>query len=472
MGVMSAYLATIGLEIHAELKTRTKMFCASKNDPNEEEPNVNVCPICLAHPGTLPTINKEAVKHVLRVGTALGGTIADYTEFDRKSYFYPDIPKGYQISQYEHPLVSGGALQGVAITRVHLEEDTARSMHAEGESLVDFNRAGIPLMELVTEPVIHDATTAARFARELQLLLRTLGASDANLEKGEMRIEANISVSNTDLFGTKVEVKNLNSFKSVERAIAYEIERQTAVLEKGEKLVQETRGWNETTEETFHQRFKEGSADYRYFPEPDLPKMILSELPEFSLAALKESLPEELPWQMRERFLKKASPEAAEILTTDSKYRNVYSSQDSKKMSDEKVNSAVINMLTTEVRGKNPTEAQLEYLKANSALAGTMAIFVSGGISSTSAKVVINEILEKGGDPETIIREKDLMQANDKGPLEVIARAVIEENPKVVSEYRAGKENALQYLVGQAMKASKGSGNPKLFAEIFKELLR
>ncbi|MDD2657766.1 MAG: Asp-tRNA(Asn)/Glu-tRNA(Gln) amidotransferase subunit GatB [Candidatus Pacebacteria bacterium] len=297
------YRPTIGLEVHAELATRTKMFCDSKNDPDETRPNVNVCPVCLAHPGTLPVINKEAVRHVLRLGTAIGGTIADFTEFDRKSYFYPDIPKGYQISQYEHPLVSGGSLADVAITRVHLEEDTARSTHAGGKSLVDFNRAGIPLMELVTEPVIHDAETAGRFARELQLLLRTLGAGEANLEKGEMRIEANISVSKDDTFGTKVEVKNINSFRSVERAIAYEIERQTALIESGGKVVQETRGWDETKQETFHQRFKEGSADYRYFPEPDLPKLFLSEIAEFSPEAIRASLPE-LPWERRERYAK------------------------------------------------------------------------------------------------------------------------------------------------------------------------
>src|SRR3989338_3808118 len=208
------YKPTIGLEIHAELKTRTKMFCGSANDPDETRPNVNICPICMAHPGTLPVINREAVRHILRVGSAIGGTFADFSEFDRKSYFYPDIPKGYQISQYEHPLIVGGELSGVAITRVHLEEDTARSIHSSGKSLVDFNRAGIPLMELVTEPVIRDAETAGRFARELQLLLRTLGAGEANLEKGEMRIEANVSVSTNNTFGTKVEVKNLNSFRS------------------------------------------------------------------------------------------------------------------------------------------------------------------------------------------------------------------------------------------------------------------
>ena len=227
-GVFSLYMyrATIGLEVHAELMTATKMFCGCRNDPDEKTPNKNVCAVCLAHPGTLPVINKEAVRKVLMAGTAVGGTLAaDYTEFDRKNYFYPDIPKGYQISQYRFPLVSGGALAGVALTRIHLEEDTARSQHVGDSSLVDYNRAGVPLMELVTEPVIHTAAEAGAFARELQLLLRTLGAGEANMEKGEMRVEANISVSrieNKEL-GIKVEVKNLNSFRSVERAIAFEV---------------------------------------------------------------------------------------------------------------------------------------------------------------------------------------------------------------------------------------------------------
>ena len=273
------YKPTIGLEIHAELKTRTKMFCDSINDPEEKTPNVNICPVCMAHPGTLPVINKQAVKHVLKVGLSVGGTLADFTEFDRKNYFYPDIPKGYQISQYKYPLVLGGELNGVKLTRIHLEEDTARSSHLPaarlqdlrgqasataaqagdktGYSLVDFNRAGIPLMELVTEPVVKSAEEASAFARELQLLLRILGASDANMEKGEMRVEANISVSTTEKLGTKVEVKNLNSFRTVERAIAYEIERQSKALERGEKVIQETRGWDEGKQSTFSQRLKE-----------------------------------------------------------------------------------------------------------------------------------------------------------------------------------------------------------------------
>lgn len=249
---MEDYKITIGLEIHAELKTKTKMFCGCLNVPDEKEPNINICPICMGYPGTLPVINKSAVKKVLLVGVALGSDLADFTEFDRKNYFYPDIPKGYQISQYKYPLVSGGGLCGVKLTRVHLEEDTARSSHDTKDiSLVDYNRAGVPLLELVTEPVIHSAEEVMKFAQELQLLLQYLQVSDANMEKGEMRVEVNISISNSDIFGTKVEVKNINSFRSAGRAVEYEFERQKSLLQRGEKVVQETRGFDENKGITF-----------------------------------------------------------------------------------------------------------------------------------------------------------------------------------------------------------------------------
>ena len=286
---MNEYKTTVGIEVHAELKTKSKMFCGCKNDPHAAEPNTHVCPVCMAHPGSLPTVNKQAVSFLMQVGRAIGGELAEYSEFDRKNYFYPDIPKAYQISQYKYPFVSGGEIAGVAITRVHLEEDTARSQHDQGdESLVDFNRAGVPLMELVTEPVVHDPETAVSFARELQLLLRTLGVSDANMERGEMRVEANISVSKTDTFGTKVEVKNLNSFKSVESAIKFEVKRQIELLESGGDVVQETRGWDENRSKTFSQRTKESANDYRYFPDPDIPKFKRSDIPEFDNSRIDE----------------------------------------------------------------------------------------------------------------------------------------------------------------------------------------
>ena len=292
------YKPTIGLEIHVELKTKTKMFCASRNDPDEKRPNVNICPICMGHPGTLPVINQEAVRYTLMCGKAINGKLAEHSQFDRKNYFYPDLPKGYQISQYKFPLVEGGELNGVNITRIHLEEDAGRLIHAKDEtsSLVDFNRAGVPLMELVTEPDIFSGEQARKFAEELQLILRYLDISDADMEKGQMRVEVNISLSEFDRgnfvplrtdeegnstgtkilsaefsglsakLGTKVEIKNLNSFRSVERSVNYEIERQTALLEAGEKVKHETRGWDEGTQKTFSQREKKWPTITVIFP--------------------------------------------------------------------------------------------------------------------------------------------------------------------------------------------------------------
>jgi len=317
------YEPIIGLEIHAELLTKTKMFCGCLNDPNEKQPNKNICPVCLGHPGTLPTINKKAVESVLKVGLALNSFIPEFSKFDRKNYFYPDLPKGYQISQYDEPLCQGGKLKlylsddqdesqkEILITRVHLEEDTGKLIHdpIKNITLIDFNRAGVPLMELVTEPVINNGKEARLFAQGLQILLRTLGVSNADMEKGEMRCEVNISLrpKGSDKLGTKVEVKNLNSFRSVERAIDYEIKRQTEVLESGEKVIQETRGWDDEKGITYSQRIKEEAQDYRYFPEPDLPPLHLYSQTKdgglFDLQELKNNLPE-LPWEKKERLIK------------------------------------------------------------------------------------------------------------------------------------------------------------------------
>ena len=298
------YEPVIGLEIHAELNTTTKMFCGCKNDPLEKHPNVNICPVCMAHPGTLPVINRDAVEKVIHVGLALGGDISAYSQFDRKNYFYPDLPKGYQISQYKYPIVTGGTLRGVRITRVHQEEDTGRLQHVEEGSpssssgrsatLIDYNRAGIPLMELVTEPDLRNAADARAFAEELHQVLQYVNASDADMEKGEMRIEANVSIrpKGTVEFGTKVEVKNINSFRAVERAILYEVERQTKALEEGEKIIQETRGWDDVGQRTVPQRTKESAHDYRYLPEPDLPPLNLTKEAGFDIEAMRASLPE------------------------------------------------------------------------------------------------------------------------------------------------------------------------------------
>jgi aspartyl-tRNA(Asn)/glutamyl-tRNA(Gln) amidotransferase subunit B len=472
---MATYHPTIGLEIHAELHTKTKMFCNSANNPDETRPNVNVCPVCLAHPGTLPVINREAVRHIFRIGTAVGGTCADFSEFDRKSYFYPDIPKGYQISQYIHPLVTGGSLAGVAITRVHLEEDTARSTHAGGKSLVDFNRAGIPLMELVTEPVIPDAETAGKFARELQLLLRTLGAGEANLEKGEMRIEANVSVSNTGSPSADyVEVKNINSFRSVERAITYEIRRQTALLEKGERVVKATRGWDEGKQETFHQRFKEGSADYRYFPEPDLPKVFRSEMPEFSDEALRASLPE-LPWERRERYtsmyaLKES--DAAYLCATFER-ASFFDAVAHALAATPTLLSLAANYIVSDLAGIYAKRGAEEFATLDPlSFAKLIQLVDAGTLSSRGAKDTLLILSEKGGDPESIAKEHNLIQIHDAAALASAVDAVLARESKAVEEYKDGKEAALQYLVGKSMKESGGAGNPASIRTLIQEKLK
>lgn len=471
---MSAYIPTIGLEVHAELATRTKMFCGCKNGSEEVLPNVNVCPVCLAHPGTLPVINKEAVRQVLRVGAAIGGTLADYSEFDRKSYFYPDIPKGYQISQYEYPLVLGGLLQGVAITRVHLEEDTARSSHdaTTGVSLVDFNRAGVPLMELVTEPVIHDAETAGAFARELQLLLRTLGASHANLEKGEMRVEANISVSKTETFGTKVEVKNLNSFRSVERAIAFEIDRQSRVLDEGGVLIQETRGWDEGEQRTFSQRAKEGSADYRYFPEPDLPKLLFSKVPDLAPEVIKASLPE-LPWERTARYVKLGIKEADATYLSASVARGVFFDRVILEIGEnEKALTLATNYTVSDLAGWYAKSDVEEYSNLSAEnFSSLMKMIAEDRLSSRGAKDVLQHLLERGGVPEEIAEAEGLLQISDSESLRLTVKEVIKQHAAIAGEYRAGKEASLQFLVGQTMKATRGAGNPTLLKSLLIEEL-
>lgn len=471
---MSEFTPTIGLEVHIELKTRTKMFCSSANDPAEKRPNVNVCPVCLAHPGTLPVINRQAVVSVLRVGAALGGKIAGFAEFDRKSYFYPDLPKGYQISQYQNPLVRGGELRGVKITRIHLEEDTARSQHdsAAGDSLIDFNRAGVPLMELVTEPVIASASEAVAFARELQLILRYLGVAEANMEKGEMRVEANISVnfkakSEKENLGTKVEVKNLNSFRAVERAIGCEIERQRKILAAGGKVLHETRGWDETKEETFTQRQKEFSHDYRYFPDPDLPPLRLDLLPEFT--DLAKSLPE-LPEARRERYRRLGlRQEETEGVVAEPALAGFFDAVAADLAEDRQLVIAAANWLTNDI--VNLLGGNFSLLARFAALGELVRLIAAGEVSSRGAKEVLAQMLEGGGDPRQIVKDKKLFQKSDEGELAKIVDQVIAAYSKVTADYQAGKQAALQFLVGQGMKASKGAANPAVLQKLFREKL-
>lgn len=469
---MSTYTTTVGIEVHAELKTKSKMFCGCANNVHASEPNAHVCPVCMAHPGTLPVVNKEAVHFLMQVGKAIGGTLAEYSEFDRKNYFYPDIPKAYQISQYQFPFITGGSIAGVAITRVHLEEDTARSVHDQGEeSLVDFNRAGVPLMELVTEPVIHDSKQAGDFARELQLLLRTLGVSDANMEKGEMRVEANISVSKTDELGTKVEVKNLNSFKSVEAAIEYETKRHIEELEAGRSLSQETRGWNESKGKTFLQRTKETAQDYRYFPDPDIPKFKRSEIPEFSDSRIAENLPETPDFKRSKYKVMDLSEMQTEVIISDFA-RNAFFESTLEHLADGVSVTLLANYLTSDIASLLEANSDLSLADASPEMFAALLKLVSDNkITSRVAKDLLREVVFQGSDPEKLAMERGLMQENSEEALNVMIMSIVAANPAVVAEYKAGKESAIQYLVGQGMKQSKGSANPTLLKTLLEREL-
>ena len=475
---MKKYYYTIGLEIHAELATNTKMFCVCKNNPDEEKPNVNICPVCVAHPGALPVINKKAIENVIKVGLALNGEIADFTEFDRKNYFYPDIPKGYQISQYKYPIVKGGYLGNFNITRVHLEEDTANNKHDRGDfSLIDFNRAGVPLMELVTEPhtfenIEETAKGATSFAKEFQLVLLYLGVSEANMEKGEMRVEANISVS-TDAkkLGVKVEVKNLNSFKSVERAIRYELERMTGLLEddKGSEIIQETRGWDEAKQKTFSQRTKESSEDYRYFPDPDLPKLKLHEA--FDLKKMKKDLPE-LPEAKRMRYKKDfgIKDEDIESYVNDIELGGWFEDI-AQILSDKEKIKITSNYITSDFLGlkKNNTEIKMPSAKN---MAELSSMITDSLIGSRAGKDILIKIVKNDESPMKIAKDEGLLQTSDEGAIKVIVEKVISENPEIVLIYKGGKENVLMSLVGKVIKESKGSANPQIVIKLLKDLLK
>ena len=479
------YQPTIGLEIHIELKTKTKMFCGCLNDPDEKHPNLNICPICLAHPGTLPTINKKAVEAVLKLGLTLNSKIPEISKFDRKNYFYPDLPKGYQISQYDKPLVVGGKLNGVKITRIHLEEDTGRLTHNDynddndndknshshrqksSYSLVDFNRAGIPLMELVTEPDIESGKEAVAFAKELQLILRYLEISDADMEKGQLRVEVNLSISKNSVLGTKVEIKNLNSFKAVEESIDYEIKRQSEILEKGEMVKQETRGWDDIKKRTVPQRTKEEAHDYRYFPEPDVPPL---DLTKFNLEELKISVPE-LPVQKRARFEKEYGLLAnqTEILIEDRGLAQYFEESASELRTKLPIPDyqLLLNYFSSDMRGlmneQKITVKELNITPEN--FADLIVLLSKGEISSRLAKDILKEMFLTGLDPKQIIQQKGLTQISDDAIIERIIEEITRENPKAVEDYKKGQKNALQFLIGQAMKKLKGRADPKILKE-------
>ena len=478
---LDRYEAVIGIEVHSQLKTASKMFCGCSTEYDGAAPNTHVCPVCLGLPGALPTINRRAVEHVLATGAAIDATAPAATRWDRKNYFYPDLPKGYQISQYDLPLASRGHLtfdtsEGpftVTITRAHLEEDTAKLIHATDAagrrvSLVDFNRSGAPLMEIVTEPDIRTAEQARRYAEELQLLLRSIGASDADMERGQLRVEANVSLRprGSEPYGTRVEVKNMNSFRAVERAIAFEIERQAAILDAGEPLVQETRGWSEERGATYRMRVKETSDDYRYFPEPDLPPLHLDAA---WLADLRAGLPE-LPTARRQRYREVLGLTAydAGVLVAEPEATALFEATlavDPDLEAKSVANWVIGDFLRLRNAGQaSPTIAPGE-------LAAIIRAVADGSISRAQGREVLDEHVLSGSGAGAIIAARGLRQITDTDALAVVVARVLAENPSAVADYRAGKLQAVGFLVGQVMKATRGQANAALAQAAVREQL-
>jgi len=466
---LARYEAVIGIEVHCQLRTASKMFCACSTAQDDAAPNTHVCPVCLGLPGALPVINRRAVEHVLATALAIEASVPEATRWDRKNYFYPDLPKGYQISQYDLPLAAMGRLVvdtadgpfEVTITRAHLEEDTARLIHATAAdgrkvSLIDFDRSGVPLMEIVTEPVIRTAEQARRYAEELQLLLRTIGASDADMERGQLRVEANVSLRprGTEAFGTRVEVKNMNSFRSLERAIEHEIVRLAAALDAGEPLRQETRGWSDDRNETYHMRWKESSDDYRYFPEPDLPPLHVE--PAW-LDALRASMPE-LPAARRARYETDLGLSAydAAVLTADGDATALFEGTLAAGGPSLGAKSAA-NWVTGEylrLRKLASVAAPIDVDPAE--LAALIVAVDAGEVSRANGKEVLEAHAGGGGTVASIIAARGFRQISDEGAIGSAVDAVLEANPAAVADVRAGKAQAIGFLVGQVMKATRG----------------
>ena len=478
---LERYEAVIGIEIHCQLRTVSKMFCSCSTEYDGAAPNTHVCPVCLGLPGALPVINRQAVEHVLLAGMAIGAEIPAATRWDRKNYFYPDLPKGYQISQYDLPLASRGSLTiltsdgpfTVGITRAHLEEDTAKLIHATGldgskVSLVDFNRSGAPLMEIVTDPDVRTAEQARRYAEELQLLMRSIGASDADMERGQMRVEANVSLRphGTEAFGTRVEIKNMNSFRSVERAIAHEIERQAAALDAGQALVQETRGWHEDRGETYRMRVKETSDDYRYFPEPDLPPLHLD--PAW-LDRLRAALPE-LPAARRERYQASLGLSAydATVLVGDPDAAHLF---EATLAADAGIDpKQVANWVTGDfLRLRNQAAGPIQV--APEELATLIRLVSDGSISRANAREVLELHVASGDTTHQIVEARGFQQISDAGALGATVDEVLAANPAAVADYLAGKVEVVGFLVGQVMKATRGQANAALAQAAVRERL-
>jgi aspartyl-tRNA(Asn)/glutamyl-tRNA(Gln) amidotransferase subunit B len=477
------YEAVIGIEVHCQLRTGSKMFCACATAYDGAPPNSHVCPVCLGLPGALPVINRRAVEYVLMTGIAIEATTPDATRWDRKNYFYPDLPKGYQISQYDLPLASAGRLTievsdgpiSIGITRAHLEEDTAKLVHVTGSdgrrtSLVDFNRSGAPLMEIVTDPDLRTAEQGRRYAEELQLLLRTIGVSDADMERGQMRVEANISLrpQGATEYGTRVEVKNMNSFRSVERAIAYEIDRQAAALDAGETLVQETRGWSDDRGATYHMRSKETSDDYRYFSEPDLPPLRVDAA---WLERLRADMPE-LPAARRARYASSfgLTADAAAVLTADPDAARLF--EQVVAAGDGVPGKDAANWVSGEyLHLRNAAAPDAPLRVAPDQLAALIRLVDEGAISRSNAKEVFEAHARSGEAVAAIVAERGFHQISDAGQVGAAVDEVLAANPAAVADYRAGKVQAVGFLVGQVMKATRGQADASVVQTLVRERL-
>ena len=467
----------IGLEVHIQLNTKTKIFCSCPTSFGDE-PNTNVCPTCLALPGALPVLNKEAVKKAINFGTAINATIHKKSIFNRKNYFYPDLPKGYQISQFEIPIVENGELfidfedgsqKRIGITRAHLEEDAGKNIHQGNESFVDLNRAGTPLLEIVSDPDIRSSEEAVLYLKKLHSIVRYLDISDANMQEGSFRCDVNISIrpKGDEKFYTRVEIKNLNSFKFIQKAIEYEFERQVEAWEDGvyeKEVVQETRLFNTSTFETRSMRGKEDSAEYRYFPDPDLLPVILTD----EMIKEGKNIPE-LPDAKRERFVKELGikPYDAVVLTNSVEMARYFEAM----IEDGADAKLAANWLSVELAGRMSGGEAIDSKVSPLTLSKLVKRIKDGTISGKAAKDVLDELVENGGDVDTIIEKKGLKQISDDSAIEKMVDEVLAKNSDKVDEYKAGKEKLFGFFVGQVMKASRGSANPAKVNEILKNKL-
>ncbi len=474
------YETVIGLEVHCRLKTKSKLFCRCANEGvADEAPNSRVCPICMGFPGMLPLMNQAAVEKGVQAALALGCTIPEFSKMDRKSYFYPDLPMGYQISQYDLPVsqkgavsitLSDGSEKAIGVTRLHLENDAGKLTHGANGTLVDYNRGGVPLMEIVSEPDLRTPEEAVEYARQLQKIVRYVGASDADMEKGQMRFDLNLSLRPVGqaAFGTRSEVKNLNSFRSLQKAAEYEIRRQTELLEKGEKIVQETRGWDDEKEITVSQRSKEEAADYRYFPEPDLPPLRMTKE---MVEALRAQLPE-LPEAKAKRYQSELGLPAADArqIAEDRALAEYYEAALATSGEAKKTANWLLSELLALLKPEGLTIEQSKLSAPN--LGKLVKLIESGAITGRIAKDLFPELYAGDLNPEKLVEERGLTVMEDAGALEAICRQVIERNPQIVADFKAGKEKALGGLVGQVMAATKGAANPGKVNEVLRELLR